>query len=54
MAKILIIIVCSISVLALSACQTGPLEPCPPKSDVQVIADTVSDILVPKIRWGCQ
>jgi hypothetical protein len=43
-----------ISALSLTACETGSGGACPPKSDTQVIADTISDILVPKIRVGCQ
>ena len=40
--------------LLLSSCASeGAGQPCPPKSDTQVIADTISDILVPKIRIGC-
>jgi hypothetical protein len=54
MNKVVFLSICAISVFTLSACQTGPSEPCPPKSDTQVIADTISDILVPKIRIGCQ
>ena len=27
--------------------------PCPQKSDTEIIANTISDILVPKARWGC-
>lgn len=50
--KVLVPII-TLCLFTLAGCQAGPSQPCPPKSDTQVIADTISDILVPKIRIGC-
>jgi hypothetical protein len=52
--KIKMILMLMLVPTVLTACTAGPSAPCPPKSDTQVIADTISDILVPKIRIGCQ
>lgn len=44
----------ALGLCSIFACSTPEqTAPCPPKSDTQVIADTISDILVPKYRWGC-
>lgn len=54
MTKIRFISAAIITTVLLSSCASGEnAKPCPPKSDTQVVADTISDILVPKIRWGC-
>lgn len=43
-----------IIILFLTGCvSTETEQSCPPKSDTEIIAETISDILVPKVRWGC-
>lgn len=49
---LLIIVAALCAVILLTGC-SATTEKCPPKSDTQVITETISDILVPKVRWGC-
>jgi hypothetical protein len=53
-ARILVVIIyilfCVAFVLVLSGCSTTP---CAPKSDTEVIAGAIVDILQPSIKIGC-
>lgn len=53
-AKITVLVLSLLLIAAvLSGCASGQCPPCPPKSDLEVIAETAQNILVPSIQIGC-
>lgn len=50
----LLIIALFVTLGLATACSTAPCQPCPEKTDMQAALETLSDIVQPKVTWGCE